>query len=104
MPPNGLLMHYSQEFHSVWGAENPNHFWPFLFYFLFFTPPSIVLSGQVIALPFGVFTPPGPIAVWSHWVSITTNPIHSFKINGCGPFADPRDLLCQAFFSQHLKD
>lgn len=59
---------------------------------------ALQLSGQVITLPFGVFTPPSPNALWSHWVSITTNPFHSFKINGCEPSLTPEISQAKPFF------
>lgn len=80
----------------MWEAENPNQF---LHFFHF-----IQLSGQVITLSFGVFTPPSPNAVWSHWVSITTNPFHLFKINGCGPSLTPEISLAKSISWEHLED
>lgn len=65
---------------------------------------SILLSGGVISLLLGVFAPPGPNAVCSHWVSITTNPFLSFKINGCGPSLTPEISLAKSLFSlEHLE-
>lgn len=88
---NALRLRLSQS--VCGGVENPNQF-------LDFMQPS----GQVITLPFGVFTPPSPNAIWSHWVSITTNPFHSFKINGRGPSLTPEISLAESFSLEHLED
>ena len=91
MPPKRFQMHHIGDFDCAWGAENPNQFSDFSHF--------VQLSGQVITLPFGVFMPPDPSAVWSHWVSITTNPLHSFKINGRGPSLTPEMHWGEALFS-----
>lgn len=92
MTADGFIMHYTQGFHIVWGAEIPNQFLGFCYF--------AQLSGQVIKPSFGVFMPPSPNAVWSHWVFITTNPFHSSKINGIGTSLTPKVSLF--FLLQHL--
>lgn len=75
-------MHYVLHFYRSWGARKSKSVsWLLPLY-------TVEWSGYHTAVWY-LHTASSCGAVSSHWVSITTNPFHSFKINGCGPFLTP---------------